>query len=1001
MGSSALALALVISAPAMAQAAQDVATIATPPKDEVIIVTGTRVSQKVADQPIDVISGDVLNKQGYTNVGDALTTLPIFGTPANSTVGGQGSFGAGQTFINLYNLGSERTLTLVNGNRFVGAATSSIFGASVGTPVDLGQIAPSLVDHIDIVSVGGAPIYGADAIAGTVNIVLKHNYQGAELTSSDGVSGQGDARDYNFNLLIGHNFADGRGNVTLNVYYDHQDGLTSAQRPLTGGSSAFYEYANGNSPYQQVVYQGGLRYNAFSNTGIPMSADSVPFNAAAFGYPSAQITNAAGQALYFNKQGQLVPFANGAATGYPIVEAGGDGFSINDYGNLLTSSNRIQGTLLGHYDVSDHLRVHGEIWWGRDTATNLVDQPYYSTALFGPSGTVNGNLALSTTNPYLSAADSALLQAESGSTFYLARANTDLATGSFTSTSYLFRVVGGIDGDFMLGSHSLTWDVTVNYGRTATITTQSELVTQNFFNALNAVTGSNGSIICAPGYTSAAIATLSSTCAPLDIFGSGNESQAALNYVTAIAKTNQIDTQFDFVADLKGDIVDLPGGKVKFALGVEARRESQSFDPGAFFLGQEQSNGTYTQYGNSIPITPVDGSYHTHEFFGELTVPLLSDDQHIPLVHELTAHGAARYTDNSLNGSNWSYTVGGNYAPIGGFTFRGNYTKSFREPSVTEAFAPMGSVFETANDPCDTTNINGGPNPATRAANCAKAGIPVGFQSNVDNFTVEGSSSGSTHLQNELADSWTAGVQVTPHFIPGLQITADYISISIKNEITIPGLTAEMDACYDSSNYPANPYCSTFTRDANGQVINFTDNYSNIAIEGYRALQGGLTYRLPLTRIGLPQSAGALNVTSTYLHVYRHYTRLGEQDEQIILGDYVDPVDAVTTNFDWQTPKFDWLWTVIYNGPSLINPDDAANTYEYPRVSPYWMVNTSVGLNVNDHFNIRLTVNNIFNLGVPNPQVVLPTTNQNQGETAKYWDAIMGRYFRLTVKIKL
>jgi len=968
-------------------------TIPKPNTDETIVVTGTRVSQKVADQPIQTFSGDTLNNFGYTNVGEALTTLPIFGAPANSPLGTQGSYGAGQTFINLYNLGSQRTLTLVNGNRFVGAATSSIFGATVGTPVDLGQIAPDLVERVDVLSVGGAPIYGADAIAGTVNIILKHDYHGLELTGSDGISDKGDARDWNVSLLAGHNFADGRGNLTLNVYYDHQDGLTTAQRYLTGGDGPFYEYANTNVPYQQAVYQGGERYNAFTNTGIPMSQDTLPFNAGAFGYPAGSITNAAGQTLYFNKAGKLVPFVNGAPTGYPIVEAGGDGFNINNYGNLLTDSNRIQATLLGHFDVSDHLRVHGELWWSRDTASNLAAQPYYSTALFGPSGSPNGNLALSTSNPFLSAADQATLQAQSGSTFYLARANTDLETGTFTSTEYLFRVVGGMDGDFMVGSHNLTWDVTVNYGRTTTDTSQRELTTQNFFNALNAVAGPGGTPICAPGYVNATIATLSSTCAPLDIFGVGNESQAALNYVTALAVTRQVDTQFDFVADLKGDIITLPGGEVKFALGVEARRESQNFNPGAFYTGQLNPDGTYTQYGNDIPISPVAGSYHTHEAFGELTVPLIGPDQHIPLIHELVLHGAGRYTDNSINGGNWSYTGGGHYSPIAGFTFRGNYTKSFREPSVTEAFAPMGSVFETALDPCDESNITGGPNPATRAANCAKAGIPAGFQSNVDNFTVEGSTSGNPHLQNEIADSWTAGIQANPHFIPGLEITADYISISIQNEITVPGLTAEMAACYDSTSYPSSPYCSTFTRDASGQVVNFTDNYSNISIESYRALQAGLNYHLPLTRFGLPQAAGAFSVSANYLHVYRHYTKLGTQDAQYVLGDYNDPVDAVTTNLGWQNKKIDWMWTIIYYGPSLVNPNLAANTYEYPRISPYWMFNTSVGVHVNEHFDLRLTVNNIFNLNVPQPQVFVGGTN-------KYADALIGRYFRLTAKVK-
>ena len=138
---------------------------------DTIVVTGSRIKQPATPSwPIAGMASADLTDLGATNVGQALSALPAFGVPGNSTIGAQGSFSAGQTFVNLYDLGAQRTLTLVNGNRFVSSATSSIFGPVQGAPVDLGQIAPGLVDHIDVVSVGGAPIYGSDAIAGTVNV---------------------------------------------------------------------------------------------------------------------------------------------------------------------------------------------------------------------------------------------------------------------------------------------------------------------------------------------------------------------------------------------------------------------------------------------------------------------------------------------------------------------------------------------------------------------------------------------------------------------------------------------------------------------------------------------------------------------------------------------------------------------------------------------------------------------------------------------------------------
>jgi outer membrane receptor protein involved in Fe transport len=161
------------------------------PEANTIVVTGSRiVTAAITAQPITRITADDIAKRGFTNLGMALLDQPAFGVPGNGPAGSQGSFSAGQTFANMYDLGSQRTLSLVNGNRFVSPASSSIFGPVAGAPVDLSQIAPDLVERIEVVSVGGAPVYGSDAIAGTVNVILKKNYHGLSINASQGISGK-------------------------------------------------------------------------------------------------------------------------------------------------------------------------------------------------------------------------------------------------------------------------------------------------------------------------------------------------------------------------------------------------------------------------------------------------------------------------------------------------------------------------------------------------------------------------------------------------------------------------------------------------------------------------------------------------------------------------------------------------------------------------------------------------------------------------------------------
>src|SRR5204863_222661 len=164
-------------------------------------------------EPTTVVTGELFDQRGYTDVGQALQELPAFGIQPSSAVNQQQGFGIAQSFVDLYSLGSQRTLTLINGRRFVSSSTASLFNGatSPGQQVDLNVVPTKLIERVETISVGGAPIYGADAIAGTVNIILKKHYQGLDLDAQSGVSNAKDAWSHRFRALAGRNFADGRG----------------------------------------------------------------------------------------------------------------------------------------------------------------------------------------------------------------------------------------------------------------------------------------------------------------------------------------------------------------------------------------------------------------------------------------------------------------------------------------------------------------------------------------------------------------------------------------------------------------------------------------------------------------------------------------------------------------------------------------------------------------------------------------------------------------------
>src|SRR5580704_19222510 len=213
-----------------------------------VVVTGSRIARPEFDnlEPTATVDAKTFDQRGYLDVGQALSELPAFGTQPSSAANTQGGFGIAQSFVDLYGLGSQRTLTLVNGRRFVSSNTSSLnnngSNTSIGGPgdqVDLNVIPTKLIDHVDAISVGGAPIYGADAIAGAVNIILKKDYQGLDVDALVGASGQGDAWNYRARILGGQNLFDGRANITAVGEFTKTDGLVGTARPVYAADLGF------------------------------------------------------------------------------------------------------------------------------------------------------------------------------------------------------------------------------------------------------------------------------------------------------------------------------------------------------------------------------------------------------------------------------------------------------------------------------------------------------------------------------------------------------------------------------------------------------------------------------------------------------------------------------------------------------------------------------------------------------------------------------------------
>ncbi|MFT9071258.1 TonB-dependent receptor domain-containing protein [Gluconobacter potus] len=977
---------------------------------EVVTVTGTRLSQTRLTNVMagTSLSADQIKKRGYTDIGIALIREnPAFGVGDNSPIGSQGSFGAGQSYTSLLNLGSQRTLTLIDGMRMVGGETASLYGAGSGSQVDISAIPTSLLKGVDTKLGGAGAAYGADAVAGVVNYQLDDHFTGVDFNAQGNWSQKLDAPGEKITFKVGHDFDHGKGGMVFDVEYRNQGGMLDNDRPyLTGRNATTYvrQPIGGTGKYTYNLAQGARNVIA-SVTGVPQLA---PGNPPIYGGQILSgISNAAGQPLMFSSNGQsLVPMTWNYATKSPTTVVGGNGTALQDYSQLYTPTQKLNLTLLGHYDITDHIHATWQGWYARGTASSEVGQGTWNTPLFASDplttenyhnyGEVNGAYALSTNNPYLSSsARTTIVNALSAAglptdTFYMSRLNQDLDAGLYQTTMQMYRFQGGLNGDFDAVGRHFNWKVRGEYSRYLNDTWQPSIVTQNLINALDATTDASGNIVCAPGYTSAPIKTRSSTCAPFNPFGTGQATPAARDYIIADAHQKNANAQRDLQAEISSTVMRLPAGDIRWDIGYEHRREGYRFDPGAFSRGWEQSDGSYLQYGNSTSLPPTGGAYHTHEVFGELDVPLVSPSMHVPGVYSLSATANGRYINNSMTGGYWTYMFGGAWWPTQDIGLSGNYARSVRNPSVTELFAPQSTDYEDGIDPCSSAGLNAGPNPAVRAANCAKAGIKQPFESNFNNFTVQGTAGGNSKLKNEVSTSYTGTLELRPHFIRGFDFRGSFVDVKINNAITYLGAQDIMDGCYDSTSYgPSNTYCAAFTRGADGQLENFTAGYYNIANYETQALQANIEYNTPLSRFGLPSSAGEIGLTGNYVHYLKsQQSYLG--NTYLLSGTTSSPNDNFTLNANYIRGPFTLQWQTLWYGPSHYAVQVPATQYFANKRPSFAMFNLTLGYEITKNFSANFMVNNITNALPKYPGTVSLT---------RYYDAIIGRSFQMNLGV--
>ena len=819
---------------------------------EQIVVTGTRINRPtlVSSVPITSLGIQDLANTAGVSVGDQLNQLPQLRTTFGQANSPRFIGTAGINALDLRGLGTARTLVLVNGRRQV-TATPGV------ERVDVNTIPTDLIDRVDIVTGGNSAIYGSDAVAGVVNFVLKRNFDGIRLRGQGGISSRGDRGSYFTSLTAGKNFSDGRGNVAVALEYAYADTLYNTMRDRQTGAFSGRSQFNATQFTGQITnpaihnnqpglsncgttanpipcipaepstgngvpdtsFLQGVRNNNISEGGLLAGACPVAAaageSAAAFQARRARVctgvTNPGstnplaqfGHAFVFLPDGQFVRNVCTQdlrpASGNCI---GGLGSTLRLTGMLAPGIERKAANLLAHFDVSEAFVPFLEAKFVR-THSNQEGQPTF----FNNSFSIN--------NPFLTDQARATLVsilAPGATTFLAQRFNVDFGGRGEKHERDTYSIVGGVTGQF---NDDWRYEVSGNYGHLKTFyATEGNVHLARYANSINAVRNAAGNIVCAIN-NDASTANDDPNCVPVNLFGHGQPSQAALNYFIVNSTREQRATLFNTIAFVSGDtsqVFELPGGPIGFVLGGEYRRQTAfaAYDP-VTSSGQTFLNAI----ADFKPPTLV-----VKEAFAEISIPILRET---PFFHELSLDAAGRFSDyNNATGTVFAYNVNGTWAPIRDVRFRAGYAKSVRAPTQGDLFGTPSQTFINAFvDPCSQTNIPNNPN---RAKNCAAAGVPTTqtFNGTTAPFTnvpasgILANSGGNPNLNAETGKSLTIGGVFQPRFLPGFSLTVDYYRIKITNVIFSLGGQTIINQCYDNPGGIDNPFCAAVFRNPNG-----------------------------------------------------------------------------------------------------------------------------------------------------------------------------------------
>ena len=923
---------------------------------ETVTVTGTHIASPnlQSTSPVLEATANDIKIQGVTKVEDLLNQMPQVFAGQNATVANGAS---GTAEVDLRGLGCDRTLVLIDGRRMP-------YGSPLDTCADLNQVPTQLVDRVEVLTGGASAVYGSDAVAGVVNFITKKDFEGFQMDfqygtyeHSNGNDAAGNIRNVitaraatnpsqfklpndtvwdgagkQLSAMMGVSSANGKGNVTAYFSYRQNDKIMEANRD--------YSACTLGVPYQTL---GGIK--SFTCGG---SSTSYPGRFTDFSHFNYTVNTATGNT-----------FRN--------FSSATDQYNFGPLNYYQRPDERYSAGAFGHYEASSYADIY----------TQLMYTDYSTVAQIAPSGDFGNTLSLNCGNPLLSAQESSaigctapMIAANTSIPMYILRRNVEGGGRQDSIRHTSFRAVLGVRGDIADG---WTYDVTGAYSRVQLERSYlNEFSVKRLTNALDVV-NVGGTPTC-----QSVVDGTDPNCVPYNVFSIGGVTPAALHYLQVplleTGATIQQSVGVVFTGDLAQYGWQTPWAKdgVQVAFGAEYRQDRLESTTDVTFSSGDGA-------GQGGPTIGISGATHVAEGFAEAKIPIAQDQD---MAKDLSLELAARYSSYDHITTN-TYKVGADWAPTDDFRLRGSYDRAVRAPNVVDLFLAQGTnLFDMAHDPC-------GPGGTATLAQCQSTpgagSAPWYHNAALDSPAGQYQflQGGNTGLNAEKADTFTAGIVLTPTMISGLSFSADYFDIKMHGNIGVEGSINILASCYQ---FGRASDCAKIHRNASGLLWvggGYVDNRNtNIGGSKTSGVDFNGIYQFDMGDAGLPNAGSlAISLNGTWLNKLTTDTGVGIINECVNkFGDVCgtpNPAWRHVFRIGWDTPWNDLVITGtwrFYGAVTQLATTTADLDHHWSAQSYF---DLAAAMPVMTGATVRVGINNLLDIDPPLSRLVGTTGNGN------------------------